>query len=329
MRSVTSIILLAVSASAYVDKLVDRAQQAEATDLANELDDTVVAKGGGQAPAPSPKSAPPSPAPQFFARSPGTAKFTTVPRKKKTENPDMPVLEFATPDYSDSKRSWWAPPPQAGAPPPAFFARSPGAANVKTGYSWGSPAPPPPAKKPGYNKWGAKEDEKGWFDGFFDPAVPRVIDDELRAGEAGLAGQLKRDKQEKLDQGEIRFSNWNKVLMEKVMEKVSGDEDPSTTKVLKGRDPTRDIRPRALPQAPAPAPALPYNQFQQKGFNPYMQRPIVPIMPQVRASPVRGPLAQTCAGATSIPALVLIGLFAGSGVAFAISRLRSHATLSQ
>lgn len=286
MRYTISIILLACSASAYgsdqtVDKLVDRGIEQNA-DLAKELDDTVLAKDSkAPAPAPAPRGAP-SPAPQFLARSPGTADFTTVPRRIKDGSPKVPVIEYANPDYKDSKRSWWTPPDQANSPAPVFFGRSPGAGGIKTGYSWGAPAPGinlNPA--PGYNKWGVKE-EKGPFDGFFDAAFPRKIDDALISGEMGIAGQIKRDKFAELDAkngniGSILFGNLDLPSVPDLPSLPFQDDAGST----------KDLRSRALPE-PRTLPS----QFQQKGFTPYMKRPSMPIMPkmpQVRASSFRGP----------------------------------------
>jgi hypothetical protein len=313
MSYTISIILLAWSASAYgsdqtVDKLVDRLQ--ENADLAKVLDDTVVAKEG-KAPSPAPSPSVPSPAPQFFARSPGTAKFTTVPRKIKDGNPKVPVMEYANPDYTSSKKTWWTPPDTANSPAPVFFGRSPGSGGIKTGYSWGAPAPTPnlnPA--PGYNKWGVKE-EKGPLGGFFDAAFPRKIDDELISGEAGIAGQLKRDKFKKLDEenGNIASIAAGFVL-DRLPDLPEGlpnlpetpfstqKADPgSTRRVSNQRDfgtkkfrdfGTKNIKAKALPEPRR-------NQFQQNGFTPYMTRPSMPNMPkmpQVRASPVRGPMAE-------------------------------------
>jgi len=242
------------------------------------LDDTVVAKDGKSAPAPAPSPRVPSPAPQFFARSPGTADFTTVPRKDKSGNPKVPVMEYANPDYKSSKKSWWTPPDTANSPAPVFFGRSPGAGGIKTGYSWGAPAPTPnlnPA--PGYNKWGVKE-EKGPLGGFFDAAFPRMIDDQLISGEAGIAGQLKRDKFKELDE---KNGNIGSILFGGLpdLPSLPGQEDSGSTK---------DLRSRALPEPRR-------NQFQQKGFTPYMKRPSMPNMPkmpQVRASSFRGPMAE-------------------------------------
>jgi len=77
---------------------------------------------------------------------------------------------------------------------------------------------------------------------------------------------------------------------------------------------------RALPEAPL-AGSTP---SQPRGFNP-IKAPI-----RGAGSPlVRGPFL--FAGTTSIPSplLVMIGLFAGSGVAFAFHRFRSHLAMSQ
>jgi len=51
--------------------------------------------------------------------------------------------------------------------------------------------------------------------------------------------------------------------------------------------------------------------------------------PQPRASLFRGPLAEISENTMSIPAVMLIGLFAGSAVTFALNRLRSRTMMSQ
>jgi len=87
--------------------------------------------------------------------------------------------------------------------------------------------------------------------------------------------------------------------------------------------PRQGVKARALPEAPAP-------QFLNRGFNSYRQSPFMSSSirgAQAQAPQVRGPfLAQTSsADAMSIPAVALMGVFAGSAIAFALQRFRTVA----